>query len=150
MSTTETLSTALKVQGFELFSNKSSDAKSQAQRNLSGKTHYVDEDTLKFHSARVLSCTVTDNGLLLGILESTATYDGKRVYRPVFFDIFGTVVSRCDLDDASKSAETARKEFWKLANELDAVALTLSALEKRRHDLLRETEQCDAILTASA
>lgn len=146
---TKALSDALRLQGVEVFRDESSYPLNRAQRNLAGKTHYVDDDTMKFHSSRILSCSVLDDGLLLGIVESAATYDGRRVYRPVFFDIFGTVVSRVDLDDSFKSADAARKEFWRLAESLDAVKFTIEALVTKRARLSRDIVQLDAVLATA-
>jgi len=37
----------------KLFTRESGDPKTNAQRNLMGRTHYVDDATLRFHASRV-------------------------------------------------------------------------------------------------
>ncbi len=41
-----------------------------AQNNLIGRTHYVDDDSLRFHKSKILSTYVTDGGLLFTLIES--------------------------------------------------------------------------------
>ncbi len=136
----------LRKGGISLFRDESSTALWNAQRNLSGRTHYADDDTLKCFGARVLQCSITDDGLLLGIVESVSHPSLGRLFRPVFFDVFGTVVSRPEIEDAFKNSQAARNSFWKIANELDAVALTKTALENRRKSLARELGNIETIL----
>lgn len=47
------------------YTNKSSNAKSNAQENLKGRTHYAEDDTLKFFKARIVSSAADQNGLFL-------------------------------------------------------------------------------------
>ena len=47
-----------------LYQSESSTPKYNAQRNLQGRTHYVDEDTLKFHKSRIISEHDSCNGLI--------------------------------------------------------------------------------------
>lgn len=54
------------------FDCKSSDAKYNAQRNLGGITHYVDDDTLRFHKSRIQCAKTLANGLLFYICTSDA------------------------------------------------------------------------------
>ncbi|KAH2035914.1 hypothetical protein KXW51_006159, partial [Aspergillus fumigatus] len=75
-----------------LFRTESHDPKTNAQRNLCGRTHYVDDDNLRFHKSRVISARVVDNGLLFAIVTSDALdfENRKRGFRYVIFDVFGT------------------------------------------------------------
>lgn len=95
-----------------LYRNESSDPKRNAQRNLQGRTHYVDDDTLRFHKSRILSARHVDGGLLFAIVTSDATdYQGKtRGFRYVVFDLFGTVLDRPALEDCYKS--TPKPSTW--------------------------------------
>lgn len=71
---TRELATAIAhVIGTRLFENRSSySSKDDAQRNLDGKTHYVDEGTLKAFYSRISSARHTDHGLIYSIVESVA------------------------------------------------------------------------------
>lgn len=104
---------SLQRAGFDVFSDRRSYALSRAQDCLSGRTHYVDADTLRCFRARVLSSAVLCDGLFFGMVES-ASGDSEhrtRIFRGVVFDIFGTVVSRPSIDNAHKTRRAAEKEF---------------------------------------
>jgi len=124
-----------------LFRDDSSDPKANAQRNLCGRTHYVDDDTLRFHKSRVLSAHVVDQGLLFAIVTSDGKSmdGGGRVYRYVVFDLFGFVVERAQLSEGYPSTKAATKAMWAFLNALDAKAVTLAAIE-------RETRQHAAVM----
>lgn len=126
-----------------LYRNESSDPKANAQRNLCGRTHYVDDDTLRFHKSRVISARHTDGGLLFAIVTSDQLdYAGtKRGFRFVIFDVFGTVLERTEMEAAYRTSAKATKEMWALVNSIDAVAHTTKAIEKARADYAREMDQ---------
>lgn len=132
----------------ELYQHKSSYPAIEVQQNLAGRTHYADAGTLKYFSARILTAHILDDGLILGFVESIAHPSLGRVYRPVFFDLFGTVVERCEIEDGFKTGAAARKAFWKRADELDAVAITLAALADRADRKARELDGMREILAA--
>jgi len=131
-----------------LFKQESYHPKRNAQLNLIGRTHYVDDNTLRFHHARVLSATATDNGLLFALVESVALdYDNtRRGYRYVIFDLFGKVISRCDLESAFKSRATATKAMWRELNALDAHAITRAGIEQSRRNHESELADLSAIV----
>ncbi len=127
-----------------LFREESNDPKTNAQRNLAMRTHYADDDTLRFFYARILSTRVIAGGLLFGLVESVALdpNNSRRGYRAVIFDVFGTVVLRADMESARKTADAARKD---LANHgLDAIALTRAGIERQRENNARELERLAA------
>lgn len=126
----------------ELYREQGSNPKYHAQRNLQGRTHYVDDDTLRFHKSRVLSARIVDGGLLFAIVTSDALdYNNtKRGYRYVVFDVFGKVLSRVDLEDAFKTAAAATKAMWKYLDTIDATAHTLKAIEEQRIAQARELD----------
>jgi|SRR5215469_7972006 len=97
-----------------------------AQRNLNDRTHYVDNDTLRFHKSRVLRSYVVDDGLLFAIIESIATdYNNKkRGFRYVVFNIFGEVISRVDLEHCWSTRSKATAEMWRYLNAVDALEIT--------------------------
>ena len=127
------------------YRTESQDAKYDAQRNLSGRTHYVDDDSLRFHKSRILRSYHTDNGLLFGIIESCAAdmHNTRRIFRPVIFDVFGTVLSRPTLEEGYSTRKAAEKHLWNALNSINAKAHTLAAIaeqekrSKREYDDLR-------------
>lgn len=126
-----------------LYRDESSRPKWNAQRNLSGRTHYVDDDTLRFHKSRILSTHITDSGLLFALVESVAlTMDGsKRGYRPVIFDVFGNTVERPKLEDSFKSRKAATSAMWDALNKLDAKQITREALDRQEQSNAREIKE---------
>jgi hypothetical protein len=106
----------------QLFQNHGSAPKFNAQRNLMGRTHYVDDDTLRWHKSRILSARCTDGGLLFAIVTSDALdmNNTRRGYRYVIFDLFGTVLARPALEESFRTSAKAEKEMWKALNRIDA------------------------------
>ena len=115
----------------QLFTAQGNSPKVHAQRNLCGRTHYVDDETLRWHKSRVLSARVVDNGLLFAIVTSDALdmHSTKRGYRYVIFDVFGTVLGRPDLEHTFRTSAQATKAMWAALNEIDAKAHTLKAAD---------------------
>lgn len=127
-----------------LYREESANAKYNAQRNLSGRTHYVDDDTLRFHKSRILRTHITDNGLLFGLIESCALdmNNTSRGFRPVIFDIFGTVINeRAKLEDCLKTRAAAEKAFWREINNIDAGTHTILAIEEHKQRHIRECNE---------
>ena len=114
----------------KLYTTESSHAKWNAQRNLQGRTHYVDDETLRWHKSRILSTYITDSGLLFALIESCAadSNNHKRGFRHVIFDLFGNVVERPTLHDLFSSSKAAHKAMWEKLNSLDAKQITLDAI----------------------
>ena len=94
-----------------------------AQDQLTGRTHYVDPDSLRFHHARVLRARVICSGLFLRIVESCAAdYENtKRVFRFVVFDVWGNVVERQNFDNSYSSTDKALKGFDEWLSDFDPV-----------------------------
>lgn len=118
----------------QLYKNESSNPKTNAQRNLCGRTYYVDDDTLRFHKSRIISARPTDSGLLFAIVTSDALdYENRRRgFRYVIFDVFGTVVSRCRLEDARRTSEQATKDMWREIDKINADAVTRTGIDNAR------------------
>jgi hypothetical protein len=128
-----------------LYRNESSDPKSNAQRNLSGRTHYVDDDTLRFHKSRVISARHTDGGLLFAIVTSDAKdYENRsRGFRFVVFDLFGAVIDR-KIDAWFRTSEQATKAMWAAVNALDAVQITRAGIEREARNHKMEMERVES------
>lgn len=127
--------------GAPRFERTGYDAKAMAQRNLSGRTHYVGDDTLKFFSARINSARVECNGLLLVIVESTARgfNDTARTHRFVAFDLFGNVVNDRDDQDFKRSEQADRaRRVW--LDGFNVLAHYKQSLAERAEHLTREAK----------
>lgn len=131
-----------------LYRQESSNPKYNAQRNLVGRTHYVDDDTLRFHKSRIISSGTSDRGLLFWLITSDALdHENKsRGFRYVIFDLFGTVLDRPDLEHAFRTSTQARKALWKQLDAIDAIAHTRDAIAKSRRDHADEMDRLQAIV----
>ena len=134
----------------EFFTRLSSDPKRNAQMNLKGRTHYVDDDTLRYFRARILMTRETDNGLLFAILESASAdpEHKSRIFRGVVFDVFGTVLSRPSIEQAHKTRKSAEKALWKALDAIDAEAVTMSAIKAHRTSYALEMDRLAAKISA--
>jgi|SRR6185369_2093926 hypothetical protein len=126
----------------QLYSNQSSDPKGNAQRNLCGRTHYVDDDTLRFHKSRVISARHTDGGLLFAIVTSDAKdmHNTQRGFRYAIFDLFGNCVER-KTDQWFRRSEQAVKAMWSALNGMDAAQITRDAIERAETQHMDEMER---------
>ncbi len=132
-----------------LYRNESGHAKFNAQRNLMGRTHYVDDDTLRFHASRIISARAIDGGLLFAIVTSDAKNWEKtqRGFRYVIFDLFGHVVERNpDKVDSEwfRTSERATKAMWQAVNALDAAAIAREAIERANRQHAADIERIRA------
>ena len=124
---------ALRSAGLSTYDDRGSDPTLRAQDALSGRTHYVEPATLRWHKARITSARRISMGAFFMLVESCAAdYENtRRVFRAVCFDIFGTVVYRPDLDESSGSTATATTAFYKFWNEFNEVAYYQEELKTR-------------------
>ena len=99
-------------------------AKEHAQKNLTGKTHYVDPDTLRYHKSRILESYSTDHGGLFAIIESCALdmHNTSRGFRFVVFDLGGQSLGRASLEGTYKSKAAAEKAMWIWLDDFDVVS----------------------------
>jgi hypothetical protein len=129
-----------------LYRNEASYPKNNAQRNLSGRTHYVDDDTLRWHKSRVISARHTDGGLLFAIVTSDALdmNNSRRGFRFVIFDLFGTVQERTEMEQAFRTSARAEKAMWAELNAMDAPAITRAAIANAEKHHAMEMERMRA------
>ncbi len=113
----------------KLFRTESNNHKCNAQLNLESLTHYVDDDTLRFHKSRVISSHVVGKGLLFAIVESYATFESNRLFRPVIFDINGNTISRSSLEDGFKTSKQATDSMWEKLNKINAIESAHAAVK---------------------
>jgi hypothetical protein len=133
-----------------LYRDESSYAKPNAQRNLCGRTHFVDEATLRFHHSRVVRARVHDRGLLFSVITSDALdyANTKRGFRYSIFDVFGNVVARPELADAFKTSEQASKAMYAVLNCMNAFDVTRAAIESARSGFESELAQLERTVAA--
>jgi hypothetical protein len=139
------IESALNILGVRLYRQESCYSLSDAQKNLQGRTHYVDNDTLKGFRARVLNAFPSHDGLVYWIIESVGNkpFDGKANKRFVAFDVFGDVISdREQWHTTSKAADKERRAFL---DSFDAEKHTESRLLEKAK---RDTENAQAVFNA--
>jgi hypothetical protein len=130
---------AVQAAGLSLFKWENSNEKKNAQQNLSGRTHYADDDTLRYFGARINRAGHRADGLLFLIVESVSSKpeDTKRNKRFVVFDVLGTVVN--DREQWFATTDQARKAAEDFLAEFDAEAHTSKALSEHAHRLQTES-----------
>jgi len=123
-----------------LYSNEHSNPTYNAQRNLDGRTHYVDAGTLRYHKARILKAKATCDGLLFYLIESCAADPNghKRIFRHVIFDIEGRVLSRPDLEHGCKNRAQAEKALCSAMELIDNKASALAAIDRKEKYTIEE------------
>jgi hypothetical protein len=136
-----------------LYRNESSYPKINAQRNLQGRTHYVDDASLRWHKSRVLSARIVNNGLFFAITTSDALDPNnmRRGFRYVVFDIFGNTLERPKLEDAFRTHAQCVKAMWKILDSIsnaNAKQITREALQRHQASLLREMAQIELQIDA--
>lgn len=139
----ETARTIAHAIGTAPFERRSYDAKFMAQQNLSGKTHYADDDTLKFFHARINHCRTECHGLILVIVESAAKdmHNTSRGHRFVAFDLFGTVINDRDHVDAMRAkSDKAIDDMHAWLESFDVLAHYKGAIAERAARLKRQAD----------
>lgn len=145
MNTAKLISTAANV---ALYSDKSSDHKRNAQQNLQGRTHYAEDETLKFFKARIVSAHADNDGLFFKIVESVALdYDNtRRGFRVIVFDLFGQPIYRPTFDECT-STQAAAVKLWMKSEKIDPATYYRAEFKHRANRL---TNQAAAMNEAAA
>jgi hypothetical protein len=119
-----------------------SQPKHEAQEALRGRTHYVDDSTLRYFHARITAARPIMQGLFFEIMESSSRdmHNTARGFRVVVFDVFGETVYRPSLDDMKSTSTAARKAYDKDFT-IDAAAHYADKLKARADRLAREAEE---------
>lgn len=118
----QTIAQALDQQQFH--SKFLSTARANAQAMLTGRTHYVDDSTLRYFNSRITAAQPSTFGLFYRITEScSSNYDGTgRGFRTVLFDLNGQTVYRPDLDSLHSTSAKAEKAFYAWFESFDPLA----------------------------
>jgi hypothetical protein len=142
------LADAISSLNLGLFGYKSSHAKYNAQENLRGKTHFVDDDTMRFFGSRISRASHTASGLLFYVIESSYLdmNKTKRGFRYAVFDLFGNEVARQSLDEALSSSEKAHKAMYKRIDSLDVAEHYRQALQSVIRNSTRKAENTKEVL----
>ena len=111
--------------------------KDLAQRALAGRTHYADDSTLRFFSARINQTRQDDNGLWFALRESLEMPGKGRVHRWCIFDIFG----RCERTEERSTGAAADKLFSALRDGIEWEARTMDELERRSKHAIEDAER---------
>jgi len=119
-----------------------------AQKNLEGRTHYVEPSTLKWHGARILSALPVSDGAFFKIIETVNVdyKNTKRGYRAVVFDIFGTAIYRPSLEETHTNKEKAEKAFYAFFDTFDEIGHYQQALANKITRLNKEAQNLADIL----
>lgn len=115
-----------------LFRNDYDNPRANAQCNLSGRTHYADDGTLRYHSARILHAEATADRLLFAIVESVAGADKGRAYQFVIFDLFGTVLASTG-EQPLPTKKAAINALRDVLATTDAKKVTLDAIKRETY-----------------
>ena len=129
--------------GQSRFESYGYDAKACAQRNLSGRSHYAEDDTLRFFHARILRARPMCSGLVLVLIESVAAdmHNRARGFRFVAFDIFGTVLNdrpTLSPETLMRNSDKAQQAADSWIESFDVAAHYRTAIEERAARLDRE------------
>jgi len=122
-----------------LYSDKSYVPKNNAQANLDGRTHWADDDTLRFFSCRILTAGDYGNGELFCVTYNQAqSFDGGKVFGFIIFDVFG----ECVIDRKFNSAHKRDKAYRITRAQCEAYVdlITETGLAHRVRCLQREIE----------
>ena len=105
----------------QYYSKFYSTARANAQAMLTGRTHYVDDSTLRYFNSRITLAQPSTFGLFFRITESVGcdSRNGKRGFRTVLFDITGQVVYRPSLEEMQSSSTKAEKVFYEWFQTFD-------------------------------
>jgi hypothetical protein len=142
------LASIIQKSGFaELYGNKSSYAKPNAQENLEGRSYFATDSALKFFGARINSAHHTCSGLLFFIVESSFLdmQKTKRGFRFHLFDIFGQEIGKQEYSDAVKKSDQARKAGYAFLDQFDLTAHYAQKLESIARKAEREAGEARAI-----
>jgi hypothetical protein len=142
------LAKIIQKSGFaELYGNKSSYAKPNAQENLEGRSYFATDSALKFFGARINSAHHTCSGLLFFIVESSFLdmQKTKRGFRFHLFDIFGQEIGKQEFSDAVKTSDQARKAGYAFIDQFDLTAHYAQKLEDIARKADREAKEARAI-----
>lgn len=112
------------------------------QNAMRGKTHFYDDDSMRFFSCKVRKARCIDDGVILGTICTQAEgFHGGRVYAVNFHDFTGHGLCASLEERTFKTMEQANKYFWERANAMDGRAIMLDAIRRERDDARRKAKR---------
>ena len=141
------IETALRHAGTYPFRKESCYPEHDAERNLSGRTHFADPQTRRYFKSRILDASVSHDGLVYWLIESNRSkpFEPEKNKRFVAFDVFGTQLF--ERDSWHKTSKAAHKEGKEWLSSFDAIAHTEKALREKAS---RDAENAKSILETLA
>lgn len=132
------------------FTQKSGDAKRNAQLNCGGFTHYFDDDTLRFHKGRVNSTGTLAGGLIFfaSCTDALDMHNTRRGHRYVAFDLFGNMVFRPSLEEAKATEKAARKAFEDVITTMSAANQYRSAIASKLSESRQQSTRLETVADA--
>ena len=110
----------------------------------------MEDKTIKAFHSKIISTSVLDSGLIFGLVESIPAgfpeQEAGRVFRPVFFDVFGNELYKPDIENSFKTSKQAQASFWAQAEQIDAIKATLDGAEQKRNLIKKDLDDYDAML----
>lgn len=145
MNNTAKIEKAARAAGLSLYQSAyMSTEKALAQRQLAGRTHYCDDDTLRYFGARINATRQDDNGRWFALRESVQPPHSGRIHRWAIFDIFG----QCERTEGRSSGAAADKLLPALIASKDWEAHTLAKLAEIAERKEREAAEIRAAVQA--
>ena len=137
------------------FKEYSANHKRNAQANLSGLSHYVDNETLKFFNARVVESKVSYCGLYFILIETkSADYENKtRCKRATVFNIMGKILHQTECKSTNNKNHKIISEAYEFIDNYESendyfkdIKEALESANKMQIDALnqleKESKQC--------
>jgi hypothetical protein len=131
----------------QLYDNKSSDPKNNAQLNLEGRNYFATDSTLRAFGSRINSAHPTASNLLFYVIESSFIdfQKTKRGFKFAIFDIFGEEVNRLSIGEAVSTSDKARKMMYSFLDNFDVVQHYTDKLESIAKKADRKASEARAI-----
>lgn len=132
-----------------LYENNSYNSINNALNELEDRTHYYSASTRKYHGSNVVYATITDKGLLMATVEKySVDYNHtKKRFRPVIFDIFGSIVNeRLDLEGGFTNKDKAVDCMWSQLEKLNAKKITREGIRNHQENIKRDIKNLRAQL----
>jgi hypothetical protein len=139
------------------YEDKSDNYKYNAQRNLSGKSHYCEDETLRYFARRITYSTAICNGMLFAVIDSHGI-EYKNDKRGFFLTIFDPTGTTIDIENVTKktadpakpwdnkriaypTTQAARKALREIEPKINVVRIVSEAIHNIRYQAKSEIQQ---------
>jgi hypothetical protein len=119
----------------DLYRDRFDGAKANAQDNLCGRTHFVDDGNLRFHKSRVCYAHSQWGGWLFAVIVTDGLdwNNTRRGYLYQIFDVFGTTVARVPVDQTYTTRKACEAAMLAELRGMDPAAITRKGIEHAEH-----------------